>query len=56
MYVYNEITNRLYINGTLIRDFSNSRVIKRCDRLQIRAEVRKYCTFKFASNPQFMGA
>ncbi|CAH1582625.1 MULTISPECIES: hypothetical protein [Vibrio] len=56
MYVYNETTNRLYNNGVLVKDFSKSRVIERCDRFQIRAEVKKYCTFKFASNPHFMGA
>lgn len=56
MYVYNEITNCLYKDGNLVKDFNNSRFIKRSDRFQVRAEVKKYCSFKFASNPHFMGA
>lgn len=57
MLLFNDdnLTLTLHQNGEtlLVKNFGNSRVLARMDLFERRAEVRKYCTYKFHQSVSF---
>lgn len=43
-------------NNVLVRDFSNSRFLNRLNEQEKIKAVKKFCYFRFATQPKILGA